>query len=244
MKVFAALDLKGGAAVQLVGGDPEDERVRLPSPADVARRWARAGFRNFHVVDLDAALGTGSNADGLAAVARALAGSAARPHTLQVGGGIRDGAAIESVLTLGADRVIVGTRAVEDRAWLEEAASAWPARLVVAADVRDGVVVTRGWRASTALDAGDFVRGLAAVPLAGVLVTDVSREGRQQGIDRRLFADLAAASSWPLLAAGGIAGGDDLMALRDVGAAGAVLGMALYTGRLDPAVALEMEEDA
>ena len=250
MRMFAAIDLRAGAAVQLVGGDPDDERIRLPDPVAVTTRWRAAGFRHFHVIDLDAALGRGSNADAVRAVAGALgeAPPAERPDgrdgglTLQVGGGIRGTAAIRDTLALGADRAIVGTRAVGDRPWLERAAAAFPGRLVVAADVRDGLVVTHGWTAGTALPAADFLAGLAGLHLAAVLVTDVSREGRQEGIDGDLFARLVTASPYPLMAAGGIAGRDDLMALRDAGAAGAVLGMALYTGRLDPADALEMED--
>ena len=256
MRVFAAIDLRAGAAVQLVGGDPADERIRLPDAAAVAKRWLDAGFRGLPVVDLDAALGDGSSAGAIADIAGAVRGrrapretapsaasrEAGLPLLLQVGGGIRDEDAIRRALDAGADRVVVGTRAVEDRAWLEAAAAAFPGRLVVAADVRDGVVVTRGWRADTGLPAADFLTGLGPLPLAAVLVTDVTREGRQEGIDARLFGSLVAATRYPLIAAGGIAGRDDLMALRDAGAAGAILGMALYTGRITPAEALELED--
>lgn len=238
MKVYAAIDLRDGAAVQLVGGDPADERVRLPDPASVARRWIDAGFRRLHAVDLDAALGQGDNAPALAAVARACRGRA----SLRVGGGIRDDHAIDRTLGLGAGEVIVGTRAVEDPAWLRSAARARPGRLVAAADVRDGVVLTRGWTGATELDAAAFLRELDALPLGGVLVTDVGREGREAGIDAGLFRRLAGATSHPLAAAGGIASAADLEALAAAGVDGAVLGMALYTGRLDPAAALRWEE--
>lgn len=241
MKVFAAIDLRAGAAVQLVGGDPAAERVRLPDPAAVARHWLARGFRHLHVVDLDAALGEGSNEDALREIGACGTGAPA-PAVLQVGGGIRDGAAIDRTLGLGADRVIVGTRAIEDRVWLERAAAARPGRLVVAADVKDGVVLTRGWREETALVAEELLAGLAPIPLAAVLVTDVTREGRQEGVDAALFARLVAASPHPLLAAGGITDRDDLRSIRDAGADGAVLGMALYTGRIAAADALEMED--
>lgn len=237
MKVFAAIDLRGGAAVQLVGGDPAAERVRLPAPDRVASRWLAEGFRHLHVVDLDAALGEGANDEAIRAIART------RPASLRVGGGLRTAAAVTRAFMLGADRAMVGTRAVEDRAWLETAATEFPGLLVVAADVRAGVIVTRGWREATGVSAPGFLAGLAGLPLAGVLVTDVSREGREEGIDAGLFRRLVAASPHPLHAAGGIAGRDDLMALRDAGAAGAVLGMALYTGRISPADALEIEEE-
>jgi phosphoribosyl isomerase A len=237
MKVFAAVDVRGGAAVQLVGGRPERERVRLQDPAAVAVRWLDAGFRHLHVVDLDAALGIGDNAPAIAAIARAAAGRA----SLQVGGGIRDHAAVRRALELGADTVIVGTRAIEDRAWLETAAAEHAHTLVLAADLSGGVIVTRGWTAATRLEAEPFVARLDDVPLAGVLVTDVDREGREAGIDPGLFRRLAASTRHPLLAAGGIASADDISALTEAGAAGAVLGMALYTGRIDPADALARE---
>lgn len=248
MKIYASVDLRRGAVVQLVGGDPADERIRLPDPATITRHWLDAGFRHFHVVDLDGALGDGWNGPGIRAIAAELAatgshGGSAPPTVLQVGGGIRGDEAIDRTLAFGADRAIAGTRAVEDRAWLEAAAAARPGRLVVAADVKDGVVVTRGWRRDSAHTAAAFLATLHDLPLAAVLVTDVAREGRQEGIDGALFARLAAATPHPLLAAGGVTTLDDLRTLRDAGVTGAVLGMALYTGRIDPAGALKLEEE-
>ncbi len=242
MKIFAAIDLRGGAAVQLVGGDPENEPVRLPDPAAVARHWLQRGFRHLHVVDLDAALSVGDNQDAIAAIAEVARTDGAA--TLQVGGGVRDTDAVERVLALGADRVVAGTRAVEDRDWLEQAAAAFPGRIIVAADVRDGRIVTRGWTETTNRDAAAFITTLDPLPLAGVLVTDVGREGRQAGIDIDRFRTLTAASRHPLIAAGGITDPADLGALAVAGAAGAVLGMALYSGRLDPAAALDFEENS
>lgn len=237
MKLYAAIDLRGGEAVQLVGGDPDDERIRLPDPDEVARRWLDAGFRHLHVVDLDAALGDGDNRTAITSIARAARGRA----SLQVGGGVRDEQAIEETLTAGADRAIVGTRAIEDRPWLERVARRFPGQVVVAADVRGAALATRGWTA-TAGDAAQFVAALDDLPLAGVLVTDVTREGRQEGIDPARFRSLASATRHPLMAAGGITDSGDLDALERVGVAGAVLGMALYSGRLEPAAALEYEE--
>lgn len=237
MRVFAAVDVRGGAAVQLVGGRPDAERIRLPDPAAVARQWVDLGFRGLHVVDLDAALGRGDNAGAIADIVRAVAGRA----TFQVGGGLRDDEAIDRVLALGADRVVVGTRGVEDRGWLERTAAAHPGRVVLAADVKGGVVVSRGWTEATGLDAATFLPDLDPLPLAAILVTDVDREGREAGGDIALFRQLVATTRHPLIAAGGIATAADLGALADAGAAGAVLGMALYSGRIDPADALARE---
>jgi phosphoribosylformimino-5-aminoimidazole carboxamide ribotide isomerase len=130
--------------------------------------------------------------------------------------------------------VVVGTRAVEDRDWLEEMAHRFPARLVVAADVRERQVVTRGWTKTLALDVVSFVEDMGALPLAGVLVTAVHLEGQMQGTDLPLMEDVAEASPWPVLASGGVATLDDLRALEHRGIAGAVLGMALYTNAIEP----------
>lgn len=240
MKVYAAIDLRGGEAVQLVGGDPGDERIRLPDPAAVAIRWLEAGFRSIHVVDLDAALGDGRNEGAIRDIAEVVRGRA----LLQVGGGLRDDAAVERVLGLGADRAMVGTRAVEDRAWLEAAAARFTGRLVVAADIRGDTVVTRGWTGHTGRTAPDFLATLDPLPLAGVLVTDVRREGQQAGVDVERFRRMADATSHPIIAAGGVTTPEDIRALAGAGIAGAVLGMALYSGRLDPAQALQQETDA
>jgi phosphoribosylformimino-5-aminoimidazole carboxamide ribotide isomerase len=237
MRVYAAVDVRGGAAVQLVGGRPETEKIRLPDPAAVARGWLDAGFSAIHVVDLDAALGHGDNGAAVAEIARAVAGRA----SLQVGGGIRDDEAVARTLELGADRVVVGTRGVEDRAWLESTAAAHPGRIVLAADVKGGFVLSRGWTEATDLDAVAFLEGLDPLPLAGVLVTDVDREGREGGADAALFRRLVAATRHPLMAAGGIAAAADIEALARAGVDGAVLGMALYSGRIDPADALALE---
>lgn len=230
MIAYAAIDLRGGRVVQLVGGRPEDERVSLPDPAAVARRWIDCGFAALHVVDLDAALGTGSNQAAIREIIE-VAGGAGVP--VQVGGGVRSTAQVTDLLDAGVARVIVGTRGVEDPDWLEGLATDAPDRIVLAADVRDGQVVVRGWTAEAGIAAVDLLRATARFPLAAVLVTDVSREGRMQGIDIANFRTLVDAGVHPLLASGGVTAEADLDDLASAGAAGAVLGMALYTGALD-----------
>jgi phosphoribosylformimino-5-aminoimidazole carboxamide ribotide isomerase len=227
MIVIPAVDLRGGHCVQLVGGDYDDERVRLDDPAGVAREWARIGFSRLHVVDLDAATGRGSNGPFIREILR----EATVP--VQVGGGIRDEAQIDRLLGDGATWVVVGTRAIEDEDWRVEMALRFPGRLVVAADVRERKVVTRGWAETSRLDVIDFVESLSGLPLAGVLVTAVHKEGRMEGTDLPLMDDVADASAWPVFASGGVSTTDDLRALEHRGLAGAVLGMALYTGALD-----------
>ena len=228
MIIFAAIDLRDANVVQLVGGDPSDERVRWPDPVAVARRWEDRGFEQLHIVDLDAALGRGSNR----AIIRDIIQAVRVP--VQVGGGIRDDVAVNELLEAGAARVIVGTRAVREPGWVDRLANRYPDRIVLAADVRDRQVVAHGWTAGTGLSIGELLERSADTPLAAVLVTDVGREGSLAGIDADLFRDTIARSRHPLFASGGIGDVRDLETLRQLGASGAVLGMALYTGRIDP----------
>jgi phosphoribosylformimino-5-aminoimidazole carboxamide ribotide isomerase len=224
------VDLRGGRVVQLVGGVPGTEQVVLDDAVAVAQHWQAAGFRALHVIDLDAALGDGDNRD----VTQRIIGSVEIP--VQAGGGVRTTEAVSTLLDAGASRVIVGTRAVTDARWLEETAGRWPGRIVVAADVRDGFVLTHGWTAASGARIESFAAALEDLPLAGVLVTDVSREGRMQGIDATQFAALARLTRHALIAAGGISSMADVYALERADAAGVVLGMSLYKGVLDMAV--------
>jgi phosphoribosylformimino-5-aminoimidazole carboxamide ribotide isomerase len=226
---YAAIDLRGGRVVQLVGGRAEREEISLADPVAVAAQWEAAGFAALHVVDLDAALGSGHNRTHIEDIIRAVR------VPVQVGGGLRDDAGVARMLDAGAARVMVGTRAIEDAEWRRSIAATHPQRIMVAADVRDGMIVTRGWQATTSHKGEAFVRALSAEPLAAVLVTDVTREGQMSGIDHGLFRSLVRATTLPLIAAGGIRDGRDLLGLAECGAAGAVLGMALYRGSIDTA---------
>jgi phosphoribosylformimino-5-aminoimidazole carboxamide ribotide isomerase len=227
MIVIPAIDLREGACVQLVGGDYARERLRLPDPLQVARTFRTLGFRTLHVVDLDAATGRGANR---AHVARKLAEVDAE---FQVGGGVRDERAVDALLASGAARVVVGTRAIDDPAWLARIATAHPGAVLLAADVRGRDVVVDGWtRPAGALL--DRLAGWEALPLAGLLVTAVEREGRLGGPDLELFAALAERTRHPLHAAGGIGARADLDRLLALGCHAAVLGTSLYMGALDP----------
>ena len=227
MIAIPAVDLRGGKCVQLVGGDYDAEKVRLDDPASVARDWVREGFNRLHVVDLDAATGRGRNDE----VIREILRTAEVP--VQIGGGVRDESRIERLIDDGADWVVVGTRAVEDEDWREEMAHKFPGRLIIAADVRERLVVTKGWAETSKLNVVDFMEDLSRLPIAGVLVTAVHLEGKMQGTDLPLMEDVAEASAWPVFASGGVTSLEDMRGLEHRGLAGAVLGMALYTGAID-----------
>ena len=150
---------------------------------------------------------------------------------VQVGGGVRSGDLVEELLEAGAANVIVGTRALEELEWLAGIAARHPGEIIVACDVRERRVTTHGWVRTLPLDILDVVDELNALPLAGLLVTAVHREGQMQGTDLPLMEDVAEASHFPVFASGGVASMHDLRALEHRGIAGAVIGMALYTGR-------------
>ena len=237
MIAIPAVDLRDGACVQLVGGSYTDERIRLDNPLEVARSWEHFGFSRLHVVDLDAATGRGSNLS----LVRSILSEADVP--VQVGGGVRSGDLVEELLEAGATNVIVGTRALEEMEWLAGLAASHPGEIIVACDVRERRVTTRGWVRTLPLDILDAVNELNSLPLAGLLVTAVHREGQMQGTDLPLMEDVAESSEFPVYASGGVASMQDLRALEHRGIAGVVIGMALYTGVLDPvSVAGEFNE--
>lgn len=223
-----AVDLRGGRCVQLVGGQPEEERVSLPDPVAQAERWHDRGFGTLHVVDLDAALGSGDNLDIILRIA------AATPAEKQVGGGIRDEERAATLLDAGIDRIVIGTRAVDDPDWLAALAEAWPGRVMIALDTRDGRILRKGWTEDSGLLLADYLPGLAELPLGGILATDVGREGRLEGIDREAVGETISLSPHPVWASGGVTTMEELQYLDESGAAGAVLGMALYTETLEP----------
>jgi phosphoribosylformimino-5-aminoimidazole carboxamide ribotide isomerase len=228
-----AVDLREGACVQLVGGSYAREQVRLDDPRGVARGWARYGFRRLHLVDLDAATGRGSNESVVHDIL--FDGDL----EVQVGGGIRSGDRIEALLRDGAAHVVLGTRAIEEFDWLAATAETFPGELIVAADVRNRRVVTRGWERILARDILDVVAELNGLPIAAIMVTAVHREGQLRGTDLPLMEDVAETSEFPVYASGGVTTLADLRALEDRGVAGAIVGMALYTGALDPWVVAE-----
>ena len=233
MQVIPAIDLRDGACVQLVGGSYEDERVRITDPVSVAARWSGAGFKRLHVVDLDAATGRGTNRG----MVRQLL--AANGLHLQCGGGVRDLESIADLLDAGASEVVLGTKAVEDREWLEQAAARYPNRLIVAADARGRNVTTRGWSETLSQDVTTFVTELNRLPLAAILVTAVDREGRMQGADVDLMRELALISRAPLQASGGVGTLADLRDLAGAGVSATIVGMALYTGALETSAIIE-----
>jgi len=233
MIVIPAIDLRDGCCVQLVGGSYAHEMVRLDDPVGVARRWENEGFRHLHIVDLDAAMQVGSNSEMVLAILRSVS------CEVQVGGGIRTTEQVEELLREGAARVVVGTRALEEPDWLEELASRFPDSVIVAADVRDKQIVTRGWTKTLVGRVTDTIEDLNRHPLAGVMVTAVHKEGQMAGTDIQLMEDVVDASDHAVYASGGVSGLGDLHELAEHGVSATIVGMAIYTGALDARAALE-----
>jgi phosphoribosylformimino-5-aminoimidazole carboxamide ribotide isomerase len=234
MQVIPAIDLRDGACVQLVGGSYADERLRIADPLAVAENWAELGFGRIHLVDLDAATGRGSNRETVKAIL-----DARGPTQVQCGGGVRNLDAITELFDAGASEVVLGTRAIEDRPWLDDVVLRYPNRIIVAADTKGRQLVTRGWSETTELTIVEFMEELGSLPLAAILVTAVDREGRMEGPDLDLMEEMILRSTVPLQASGGVRSIDDLHALDELGVSAAIVGMALYTGAMDTQTIIE-----
>jgi len=240
--LFPAIDLKNGEAVRLEQGDMARATVFNRDPAAQAQAFERQGFEYLHIVDLDGAFaGKPMNA---AAVEHILA---AVKISVQLGGGIRDRGTIDAWLEKGIARVIIGTAAVRNPALVKEAARAYPGRVAVGLDARDGKVAVEGWAETSELTALDVAKRFEAAGVAAIVHTDVTRDGMLKGPNLEATTALADAVSIPVIASGGFASIDNIRALlapRGKKLAGAILGRALYDGRIDAAAALQLVRSA
>lgn len=237
MILYPAIDLKDGQCVRLLRGEMDKATVFGTDPAAQARAFEAAGCRWLHIVDLNGAF-AGRSVNGTAVEAILAAVSV----PVQLGGGIRDRAAVEDWLARGVARVILGTAAVRDPDLVRELARAFPGRVAVGIDARDGRVAVEGWAETTDLSATDLARRFEDAGVAAIIYTDIDRDGAMQGPNVAATAALAGAVAIPVIASGGIASLDDLRALKASGAAldGAISGRALYEGRIDLAEAVRL----
>lgn len=236
MILFPAIDLKEGRCVRLKQGDMGQATVFNDDPAAQAATFEAQGFQWLHVVDLDGAFaGKPMNAAAVESILKRVA------FPVQLGGGIRDLKTVEGWLAKGIARVIIGTAAVRDPAFVREAARAFPGKVAVGIDARDGFVAVEGWAETSALAAGDLGRRFEDAGVAAIVYTDIARDGMLQGINWESTIALAQALSIPVIASGGLASMADIERLVEPDAAileGAITGRALYDGRIDPAAAL------
>ena len=228
MQIFPAIDLRGGQVVRLYQGDYDRETVYAADPCAVARSFLAAGAKYLHVVDLDGAR------DGMLANFETIAAIAEQGGLyIEVGGGIRDEDRIRRYLDLGVGRCILGTIAVKDFDFTARMAQTYGDRIAVGVDARDGYVAVSGWKELSAERGVDFCRRLRDAGVKTVIYTDISRDGAEQGTNLDLYQQLAEIQGLDITASGGVSSIEELKELQRIGTRAAILGKALYTGRLD-----------
>ena len=237
MLLIPAIDLKDGQCVRLRQGRMDDSTVFSSDPVAMAAHWQDQGARRLHIVDLDGAFAGVPRNGSLIREMVAVMGDV----PVQVGGGIRSEAIIEAYLDAGVQGLILGTKAVNEPDFLQAMALAYPNKILLGLDARSGVVATEGWDKETGIQALDFVRDLIELPLAGIVYTDIDRDGMMQGLNIASTLALARAAQLPVIASGGVTELADLQALKEAFAEdttllmGAITGRAIYEGTLDVA---------
>lgn len=229
MNLYPAIDLKDGACVRLLHGDFDALTKYNPDPGDQARQFAEAGCRWIHVVDLDGAVaGTAVNNEAVAAILKV-------GLPVQLGGGIRSMAQIEAWIDAGISRVILGTAALKDPQLVIDAAKNFPNKIAVGADARGGMIAAEGWLETTDMPVLDLVKRFEDCGVAAIIFTDIGRDGALTGVNLEATSELARSTSIPVIASGGVASIDDIIALSQdkSGIDGVITGRAIYDGRLN-----------
>jgi phosphoribosylformimino-5-aminoimidazole carboxamide ribotide isomerase len=236
MLVIPAIDLKGGQCVRLLQGREKDVTVYSHDPVATALRWQSEGARLIHIVDLDGAFtGEQKNMEAVASIRKAVEAD------LELGGGIRDMGRIEELMRLGIDRVILGTVSAENPAFLREACDRYPGRVLVGIDAKDGKVAVRGWTEVTSHEATEFARAMESSGAAGIIYTDVARDGMLTGPNIEATRAIVEAVGIPVIASGGVASIEDIRRLMEIEDLwGAITGKAIYSGSLDLGEALSL----
>lgn len=235
MYIYPAIDLYEGKAVRLYQGDYARMTVYSEDPAEVAKAFAAAGASHIHLVDLEGAK-KGAPAN-LAAIRKIME---AADLFVEVGGGIRTMETVERCLSLGIDRVILGTAAVTDPAFLEKALSMYGKKIAVGVDLKDGNVAIKGWTETSRLTADAFFAGMQNLGVSTVICTDISRDGAMKGTNRELYRELSRKYSLDLIASGGVSTLEDVAALREMDLHGVIIGKAYYIGAIDLKTAIEV----
>jgi phosphoribosylformimino-5-aminoimidazole carboxamide ribotide isomerase len=237
LTLYPAIDLKDGQCVRLKRGEMDQATIYSADPGGQARAWQDAGFAWLHVVDLNGAFaGKPVNA----AAVRSILASTSRP--VQLGGGIRDIASIAAWLEAGVTRVILGSAAAKNPPLVIEACRLFPGRIAVGIDARDGFVATEGWAEVSTIPAAELGLRFEDADVTAIIYTDIGRDGMLTGLNLEQTVELAERLTTPVIASGGVGSLDDLIALRAAAEGtrieGAIVGRALYDGRVDPAAAL------
>lgn len=240
MILYPAIDLKDGACVRLRAGRMEDATLYSRDPAAQSQSFLEAGFDWLHVVDLDGAFaGTGRNRAAIEAILRATRAQ------IQLGGGLRDLAALEGWLAMGVARLVLGTAAVRDPEFAKSACARFPGRIAIGIDARDGKVALRGWEKLSNIDAIDFAQKVGEMGVERIVYTDITRDGMLSGINLETTREIAEASGLKVTASGGVASLDDIYALKELepyGVDSVIVGKALYEGVFTLEEALDAAE--
>ena len=235
MKLYPAIDLYEGKAVRLFKGEYRQMTVYNENPLEVAMDFQNSGAACIHLVDLEGAkFGTTSNLPVIEKIVKAT------NLFVEVGGGIRTMQTIEAYLSIGVDRVILGTAAVTDRAFLEAALQKYGEKIAVGVDLKDGYVAIKGWTEKSQWTAEAFFSDLEKLGVSTVICTDISRDGAMQGANRALYKDLSDKYNIQLIASGGVSSLEDVKALKAMNLHGAIIGKAYYTGAINLREALEV----
>jgi phosphoribosylformimino-5-aminoimidazole carboxamide ribotide isomerase len=228
MLVIPAVDIKGGKAVRLVQGKADQETVYYQDPLDAAKRWRDLGARRIHIVDLDGAFeGRPRN---VALTLKLL--ERLTDVELEIGGGLRTAEAVAELLDAGAARCVIGTKAIEDPAFVADLARSYPGRISVGLDAKDGYVAVKGWVEVSGRLAVDVAGELAPLPLGEVIYTDIERDGMLEGPNFSRLAEMQTASKHPVIASGGVTDLEQVRRLREMGVYGCIIGKALFDGRM------------
>ena len=235
MLIFPAIDLYEGKAVRLYKGDYDQMTVYSDHPEEIARDFAAKGATHVHLVDLEGA--RSGHTPNLETVLRLKEASGL---FCEIGGGIRSMETVKTYLSAGLDRVILGTAAVEDPAFLREAVEAWGEKIAVGVDVRDGFVAVKGWTENSALGFMDFCREMEKLGVQTLICTDISRDGAMRGTNREMYRQMSETLGLRITASGGVSTLEDVKSLRAMDLYGAIIGKAYYTGDIDLKEAIEV----
>lgn len=238
MRIYPAIDIKDGKCVRLLQGRFSDVTVYGDNPADMAKKWEKEGGEYIHVVDLDGALkGHGVNS----AIIKEICKSVNVP--VQTGGGIRTMEDIETKLNLGIDRVIIGTKAVQDKEFVKRAVDKYKEKIVIGIDAKDGLVAISGWEEVSEFQAVDFAKKMTDIGVKTIVYTDISTDGTLGGSNVRAMAEMAKSVPCDIIASGGIGNIEHIKQLLPTGVEGVIVGRALYTGNVDLKEAVKLGRD-
>ena len=233
MQVWPAIDIRNGKCVRLRQGDYRQETVYGNSPADMAHRWVTDGASGLHIVDLDGARdGISRNHAAISEIARQIS------VPIQVGGGIRDVETMDRYHDMGIKRWVIGTRALQDPQWVRTMIERFPDQILIGIDALDGYAATDGWLKKTQISAVEFARQVSEQPIAGIIYTDISKDGMLSGPNLDAMGQMQQTVNVPVIASGGVTTADDIVRLAALGLAGCIVGRALYEGRLTLAQAI------